>query len=67
VDRGVARSSGIKLLEWLGKVEPSPDRFLATTITLDAMKKSLGEQKAPAKKPAAKKAPAKKAPARKRA
>jgi len=44
VERGVARTSGIKLLEWLGKVEPSPDRFLATTITLDAMKKSLGEQ-----------------------
>jgi hypothetical protein len=44
VDKAVARDSGIKLLEWLGKLEPSPERFLATTITVDAMKKSLGEK-----------------------
>jgi hypothetical protein len=44
VDKNVARESGVKLLEWLGKLEPSAERYLATTVTADAMKQTLGEQ-----------------------
>lgn len=45
VDKDVARSAGLTLLEWLGKVHESSERTLGVNITADAMKKALGESK----------------------
>ena len=45
VDEDVARSTGLKLLVWLGKLEQSGERNLAVNIGTDAMKAALGEKK----------------------
>src|SRR5689334_10000944 len=58
------KAKGEKIIE---EPEEAPAKGSNVIDLMAALKKSLGEQKAPAKKPAAKKAPAKKAPARKRA
>jgi hypothetical protein len=39
-----ARDSGLKLLEWLGKLDESPERSLAIKITSGAMNEALGEE-----------------------
>ena len=39
-----ARDSGLKLLEWLGKLDESPERSLAIQITSGAMNEALGEE-----------------------
>lgn len=45
MDKDVARSAGLRLLEWLGKLDESSERNLAVNITTDSLKKSLGEDK----------------------
>jgi len=45
MDKDVARSAGLSLLEWLGKLNESGERNLAVNITTDALKKSFGEDK----------------------
>jgi len=45
VDQDVARSTGLKLLVWLGKLEQSGERNLAVNIGTEAMKAALGEKK----------------------
>jgi len=44
VDKDVATSSGLSLLEWLGKVDAGGERTLALHITTDAMQKALGAE-----------------------
>jgi hypothetical protein len=44
VSQDDARDSGLKLLEWLGKLEQSPERSLAIKITSGAMNEALGEE-----------------------
>jgi hypothetical protein len=39
-----ARDSGLELLEWLGKLDDSPERSLAIKITSGAMNEALGEE-----------------------
>lgn len=43
VSKDVATTAGLQLLHWLGKLEDSPLRGLAITITNDAMKQALGD------------------------
>ncbi len=45
MDKDVARDAGLRLLEWLGKMKESNQRTLAVNITVDGLKKSLGEEK----------------------
>lgn len=45
VDAGVARTAGTKLLAWLGKMDPSPERIEAATTTTSTMKAIVGEQR----------------------
>jgi hypothetical protein len=45
VDEDVARSTGLKLLVWLGKLEQSGERNLGVNIGTEAMKAALGEKK----------------------
>lgn len=45
VDAAAARSSGLNLLIWLGKMPTSPERVQAITTVTAAMKKSLGEER----------------------
>ncbi|HEY7402016.1 MAG TPA: hypothetical protein VIB39_00715 [Candidatus Angelobacter sp.] len=44
VPKDVATKAGLQLLHWLGKLEDSPLRGLAITITNDAMKQALGDE-----------------------
>ena len=44
VDKDVAATSGLNLLEWLGKLDASGERTLALHITTDGMQKSLGDE-----------------------
>lgn len=44
VDNDAAKSAGLKLLEWLGKLDDSGLRTLAVNITVGAMKQTLGEK-----------------------
>jgi hypothetical protein len=44
LDQDVARSTGLKLLVWLGKLPDSGERNIAVNITVDAMKKALGDK-----------------------
>jgi hypothetical protein len=44
LDKDIARSTGLKLLVWLGKLPDSGDRTIAINITTDSMKKALGEK-----------------------
>lgn len=44
VDKDLASRTGLKLLEWLGKVEDSPLRTMAINITADSMQKALGAE-----------------------
>jgi hypothetical protein len=38
-----AKAAGVKLLAWLGKLDPGSDRNLAVNIATDAMKQALGD------------------------
>ena len=42
LDKDVARSTGVKLLVWLGKLPDSGERTISLNMTTDAMKKALG-------------------------
>lgn len=42
LDKDIAKSAGLKLLDWLGKVPDSGERTLAVDMTTDSMKKALG-------------------------
>ena len=44
LDKDIAKSTGLKLLDWLGKVPDSGDRAVAINISTDAMKKALGDK-----------------------
>ena len=44
VEKGAAKSAGLKLLGWLGKLDDSGLRTLAVNITVGAMKQTLGEK-----------------------
>jgi hypothetical protein len=44
VDKGIASSSGLRLLTWLGKIEDSPLRTRSIRITTGAMQQALGEE-----------------------
>lgn len=44
MDKDAVRDSGIKLLQWLGKLKESGDRQLALNITVSSMKEVLGEE-----------------------
>jgi hypothetical protein len=44
LDKDIAKSTGLKLLAWLGKVPDSGERTVAINITTDAMKKDLGDE-----------------------
>src|SRR5262249_48542667 len=44
VDRDVARKAGLALLNWLGKLDDTPQRTTAITITTGAMQQALGAQ-----------------------
>jgi hypothetical protein len=45
MEKDVVRSSGLRFLEWLGKLEESGERNLAVNISTSAMKNALGEAK----------------------
>ncbi len=45
MNKDVARDAGLHLLEWLGKLKESNERTLAVNITVDGLKKSLGDEK----------------------
>jgi hypothetical protein len=42
LDKDVAKSTGLKLLVWIGKLPDSGERSVSANITTDAMKKALG-------------------------
>ena len=44
LDRDVARSTGLKLLDWLGTLPESGERTMGVHITVDSMKKVLGDK-----------------------
>lgn len=44
VDEDLASRTGLKLLEWLGKVEDSPLRTMAINITAGSMQQALGAE-----------------------
>ncbi len=44
IDKDVARTTGVKLLTWLAKLNQSGDRNLAVNVTTGAMKETLGEK-----------------------
>lgn len=44
VEKDTAQHAGLKLLEWLGKLDDSGLRTLAVNITVGAMKQTLGEK-----------------------
>jgi hypothetical protein len=44
VDKDLASRTGLKLLEWLGKVEDSPVRTMAINITASSMQQALGAE-----------------------
>jgi len=44
VDKDLASRTGLKLLEWLGKVEDSPLRTMAINITANSMQQALGAE-----------------------
>ena len=45
VDSASARSSGVKLLEWIDKVDTSPDRVQAAATAVRAMRHALGAER----------------------
>ncbi|MEO8725418.1 MAG: hypothetical protein ABI383_04790, partial [Acidobacteriaceae bacterium] len=45
VDPAVAQKTGLALLDWLAKVDDSPERNLAVRVTTESMKKALGAEK----------------------
>ncbi|MEO5936644.1 MAG: hypothetical protein ABIP81_05475 [Terriglobales bacterium] len=45
IGKDVARSTGLKLFAWLGKVEVSSERSVAVNITASAMEEALGKEK----------------------
>ena len=44
VDKEVARTSGLRFLTWLGKVEEGSQRNLAVNVATGAMRQALGEE-----------------------
>jgi hypothetical protein len=44
-DRDTARDSGLKLITWLARLEPGPERSEALNSVTAAMQKALGEEK----------------------
>jgi hypothetical protein len=44
VDKEIAKKAGLALLDWLGQLDDSGIRSVATNITSGAMKQALGEQ-----------------------
>lgn len=44
VTKDIARTTGLQLLRWLGKLEDSPLRGLSITITNGSMKQALGDE-----------------------
>jgi len=44
VDKDLASRTGLKLLEWLGKVDDSPVRTMAINITASSMQQALGAE-----------------------
>lgn len=44
VDKGIAKKTGLELVEWLGKLDDRAVRSAAINITSGAMKRVLGEQ-----------------------
>jgi hypothetical protein len=44
LDKDVAKSTGLKLLEWLGKLPDCPERTLSVNMTDDTMKKAIGDK-----------------------
>ena len=44
LDKDAVKSTGLKLLAWLGKLQDTPERTVAVNITTDAMKQALGQK-----------------------
>jgi hypothetical protein len=44
LDKDVVKSTGVKLLVWLGKLPDSGERNIAVNMTTDSMKQALGEK-----------------------
>lgn len=44
LDKDIARSAGLKFLVWLGKLPDSGERTLAVNMTVDSMKKAIGDK-----------------------
>jgi hypothetical protein len=44
MDKEAAKSAGLSLLDWLGKLDEGGDRNLAVNITTDTLKKCLGDE-----------------------
>jgi len=44
LDKDIAKSTGLKLLAWLGKLPESGERTIALNITTDSMQKALGQK-----------------------
>jgi len=44
VDQGIAKKTGLGLVEWLGKLDDGGMRSMAVNITSDAMKHALGDK-----------------------
>jgi hypothetical protein len=44
LDKDIAKSTGLKLLTWLGKLQDTPERTVGVNITTDAMKQALGQK-----------------------
>ncbi len=44
LDKDIAKSTGLKLLVWLGKVPESGERTVAINMTVESMKQALGDK-----------------------
>jgi hypothetical protein len=44
LDKDIARSAGLKFRLWLGKLPDSGERTLAVNMTVDSMKKAIGDK-----------------------
>jgi hypothetical protein len=44
LDKDIAKSTGLKLLVWLGKLPDTPERTLSINMTDDSMKKAIGDK-----------------------
>ncbi len=44
MDKDVAKQAGLHLLEWLGKLQESAERSVAVNMTVDTLKKVLGQK-----------------------